>query len=35
MKLSINQAELSNALAIVQKGITTRSTLPVLSGIYV
>lgn len=34
MKLSINQSELLNALVIVQKGITTRSTLPVLSGIY-
>lgn len=35
MKLSINQTELSNALTIVQKGITTRSTLPVLAGILV
>lgn len=35
MKLSINQSELLNALVIVQKGITTRSTLPVLSGIFV
>ena len=35
MKLSINQTELSNALAIVQKGVTTRSTLPVLAGVYV
>lgn len=35
MKLSINQSELLNALTIVQKGITTRSTMPVLSGIYV
>ena len=35
MRLSINQTELLNALTIVQKGITTRSTLPVLSGIYV
>lgn len=35
MKLSINQSELLNALTIVQKGITTRSTLPVLSGVFV
>ena len=35
MKLSINQSELMNALSIVQKGITSRSTLPVLSGILV
>lgn len=35
MKLSINQSEFLNALVIVQKGITTRSTIPVLSGIYV
>ena len=35
MKLSINQSELLNALSIVQKGITSRSTLPVLSGILV
>ena len=35
MKLSINQSEFLNALVIVQKGITTRSTIPVLAGIYV
>lgn len=35
MKLSINQSEFLNALVIVQKGITSRSTLPVLSGVYV
>lgn len=35
MKISINQSELLNALVIVQKGITSRSTLPVLSGILV
>ena len=35
MKFSINQSELLNALSIVQKGVSTRSTLPVLSGIYV
>lgn len=33
MKFSINQGELSNALSIVLKGISNRSTLPVLSGI--
>lgn len=33
MKFSINKTELQNALAIVMKGVTTRSTLPVLSGI--
>lgn len=33
MKLSINQSELANALSIVQKGLSSRSTLPVLSGI--
>lgn len=35
MKFSINQDELANALSIVQKGISTRSTLPVLSGVYI
>ena len=35
MKLSINQSELLNALSIVQKGLSGRSTLPVLAGIYV
>lgn len=34
MKFSINQSELQNALAVVLKGIATRSTLPILSGIY-
>lgn len=34
MKFSINQAELQNALSIVLKGVAARSTLPVLSGIY-
>lgn len=33
MKLSINQTEFQNALSIVQKGVASRSTLPVLSGI--
>ena len=35
MRFSINQSELSNALSIVQKGVSPRSTLPVLSGIFV
>lgn len=35
MKLSISQSELMNALTIVQKGITSKSTLPVLSGVLV
>ncbi len=35
MRFSINQSELSSALSIVQKGVSPRSTLPVLSGIYV
>lgn len=34
MKFSINQSELANALGVVLKGIATRSTLPILSGIY-
>lgn len=34
MKLSINQSELQNALSIVLKGVATRSTLPILSGVY-
>ena len=34
MKFSINQSELQDALAVVLKGIATRSTLPILSGIY-
>lgn len=35
MKFSISQSELQNALTVVQKGVSTRSTLPVLSGIYI
>ena len=35
MKFSINQSEFLNALTIVQKGVSTRTTLPVLAGIYV
>ena len=33
MKFSINKTELQNAISVVLKGISTRSTLPVLSGI--
>ena len=35
MKFSINKTELQRALAIVEKGVSTRSTLPVLSGILI
>lgn len=35
MKFSINQTELQNALSIVMKGISSRSTLPILSCIYI
>ncbi|MBE6464788.1 MAG: DNA polymerase III subunit beta [Eggerthellaceae bacterium] len=35
MRFSINQNELSNALSIVSKALSTRSTLPILSGIYI
>ena len=35
MKFSINKTELQNALAVVMKGVTTRSTLPVLSGVLI
>lgn len=35
MKFSINKSELLNALNVVQKGTSTRSTLPALSGILV
>ena len=35
MKFSINKAELQNALSVVLKGVSSRSTLPVLSGILV
>ncbi len=34
MRFSINQSEFQNAIAVVLKGIATRSTLPILSGIY-
>lgn len=35
MKFSINQSEIERALSTVMKGVSTRSTLPVLSGILV
>lgn len=35
MKFSINQSELAYALSIVSKGASSRSTLPILSGILV
>lgn len=35
MKFSINKTELQRALTVVQKGVSTRSTLPVLSGILI
>ncbi len=35
MKFNINKSELLNALTIVSKGASSRSTLPVLSGVYV
>lgn len=35
VKFSINQTELQNALGIVLKGVSTRSTLPILSGIFI
>lgn len=34
MKININQGELQNALSVVAKGLSTRSTLPILSGIH-
>lgn len=33
LKFSINKTELQNALSVVLKGVSTRSTLPILSGI--
>lgn len=35
MKFNINKSELLNALTIVSKGASSRSTLPVLSGVYI
>ena len=34
MKFSINQSELSNALGVVQKGLSARATMPILAGVY-
>lgn len=34
MRFSINQAELKNALSVVSKGSSTRSTLSILAGVY-
>lgn len=34
MKLKIDQRELSKGIGIVQKGISSKTTLPILSGIY-
>lgn len=34
MKFSVNQSELQNALAVVVKGSSTRSTLSILAGVY-
>ena len=34
MKVSINQSSLSEVLSVVQKGVSPRSTLPILAGIY-
>jgi DNA polymerase-3 subunit beta len=35
MKFSISQTEFNNALSVVLKGISSRSTLPILSGVYI
>ena len=35
MKFSINQTELQNALGTVLKGTSSKSTLPILSGIFI
>lgn len=35
LKFSINQSELQNALSVVLKGVATRSTLPILSGVFI
>lgn len=35
MKFSINQSELQNALSVVVKGSSTRSTLSILAGVYI
>ncbi len=35
MKFSVNQSELQNALTVVAKGSSTRSTLSILAGVYI
>lgn len=35
MKFSINQSELQQALSVVVKGSSTRSTLSILAGVYI
>ena len=35
MRFSVNQSELQTALSIVTKGVSTRSTLPILSGVLI
>lgn len=35
MRFSINKMELQNALAVVMKGVSSRSTLPILSGVLI
>ena len=35
MKFSVNQSELQNALSVVAKGSSTRSTLPILAGVFI
>ena len=35
MRFSINKMELQNALGVVMKGVSSRSTLPILSGVYI
>ena len=35
MKFSVNQSELQNALSVVVKGSSTRSTLSILAGVYI
>lgn len=35
MRFSINKTELANALNIVMKGVSTRSTLPILAGVLI
>lgn len=35
MRFSINKMELQNALSVVMKGVSSRSTLPILSGVYI